>query len=89
MANSASARKRAKQNRVRRQRNISHRSRYRTYVKKVRAALLENNLEAAREAFKVATPIIDSMVNKKIITKNKAARLKSRLSASIKKLAVA
>jgi small subunit ribosomal protein S20 len=42
--------------------------------------------KAAQEAFKNATPIIDSMVNKNIIKRNKAARHKIRLNKMIKGL---
>ncbi|MDH3984320.1 MAG: 30S ribosomal protein S20, partial [Gammaproteobacteria bacterium] len=42
--------------------------------------------EAAAAAYKDAVPVIDSMINKGIVTKNKAARHKSRLNARIKAL---
>lgn len=86
MANTPQAKKRAKQGEIRRQRNVAHRSRLRTFVKKVRLALLAKNLEQASAAFKEAVPIIDSMVNKGIIHRNKAARDKSRLVARLKEL---
>lgn len=87
MANIKSAKKRAIQSEKHRQRNTSLRSMYRTYVKKVLIAVEDKSLESAQTAFKEAVPVIDKMVNKKIIHKNKAARLKSRLSAKIKLLA--
>lgn len=86
MANSASARKRARQAETHRRHNASRRSMMRTYIKKVVAAIEAGDKEAATAAFKVATPIIDSSVNKGLIHKNKAARHKSRLSAQIKAL---
>lgn len=86
MANSASARKRARQAETHRRHNASRRSMMRTYMKKVVAAIEAGDKEAATAAFKVAEPIIDSSVNKGLIHKNKAARHKSRLSAQIKAL---
>ena len=44
------------------------------------------NKEAAIAAYKEAVPVIDSMVNKGIVNKNKAARHKSRLNKRIKAL---
>ena len=55
----------------------------RTYIKKVQAAIDENNAEAANAALAAAIPIIDRMANKGILHKNKAARHKSRLTAAI------
>ena len=86
MANIASAKKRAIQSEVRREHNASMRSRFRTFVKKVVNALQAKDLETAKANFEQAVPVIDSMVNKGIIHKNKAARHKSRLSAHIKAL---
>ncbi len=86
MANIKSAIKRARQNETRRKHNASLRSRMRTHIKKVIKSISEKDIEAARSAYKAAVPIIDSMVNKHIIHKNKAARHKSRLHAKIKAL---
>ena len=84
MANSAQARKRAKQNDKRRQHNAALRSKMRTYVKRVRNAINAGEKEQAQEAFKAAVPVLDSMCGKGIVHKNAAARYKSRLSTSIK-----
>ena len=89
MANSAQARKRARQAERRRARNASHRSTVRTYIKKVVALIEAGDREGAGEALRAAIPVIDKMAGKGILHKNKAARLKSRLSARIKSLAVA
>ncbi len=86
MANSASARKHARQAETHRRANASRRSMMRTYMKKVIAAIEAGDKDKATEAFKVASPIIDSSVNKGLIHKNKAARHKSRLNAQIKAL---
>ena len=87
MANSAQARKRARQAEKRRRHNASQRSMYRTYLKKVDAAIGAGDRDAAQTAFTSVVPILDKMVNKGILHKNKAARHKSRLNAKIKALA--
>ncbi len=87
MANIASAKKRARQAQKRYLRNKAHRSRMRTFIKKVLKAIEAGDLAAAQEAYRKAVPIIDSMVNKGVIHKNNAARKKSRLNARLKALA--
>lgn len=84
MANIASAKKRARQSEVRRIHNASLRSMVRTYIKKVVKALEAKDVKTAMSAYTEAVPMIDSMVNKGIIHRNKAARHKSRLTAQIK-----
>lgn len=87
MANIKSARKRAKQAEKTRKHNMGLRSRMRTMIKDVVNACDAGNKEAAVAAYKSAVPVIDSMINKGIVTKNKAARHKSRLNKRIKALA--
>jgi small subunit ribosomal protein S20 len=87
MANTAQAKKRARQAEKSRVRNAGQRSNMRTFVKKVLAAVKAGNKEQAEAAFKVAAPILDSAVNKGLIHKNKAARGKSRINARIRALA--
>ena len=84
MANSKQAEKRARQAEKRRQENMGQRSHLRTRIKKVVYALLQKEPLKAEEEYKRAVPIIDKMVSKGIIHKNKAARHKSRLSRRIK-----
>jgi small subunit ribosomal protein S20 len=86
VANTAQAKKRIRQSEKRHLRNMSLRSMYRTYIKKVTAAIEAKQVDAAKEALKKAIPIIDKMVTKGIIHTNKAARHKSRLNASLKKI---
>ena len=86
MANIKSARKRARQAEKTRKHNMGLRSEMRTSIKKVVKACDEGNQQEAAAAYKAAVPVIDSMVNKGIVTKNKAARHKSRLNARIKAL---
>jgi small subunit ribosomal protein S20 len=87
LANSAQARKRARQAEKRRQLNASQRSEMRTYVKKVVKAIESGDKAAAVEAYKSAVPLLDRASNKGLIHANKAARHKSRLNAHIKAMA--
>lgn len=87
MANSAQARKRARQAEAHRQHNTSLRSKLRTHVKNVVKAIAAGDKNNAAESYKAAVPIIDSMARKGIIHANKAARHKSRLNQHIKAMA--
>lgn len=84
MANSAQARKRARQAVNRRTHNASQRSMFRTYVKQVVYAIEAGDKTKAEQAYKSAVPVIDSVCNKGLIHKNKASRHKSRLNARIR-----
>ena len=86
MANSVQARKRARQAEKRRQHNAGRRSMMRTELKKVDTAIAAGDKAAAEGAFKAAVPLLDSLANKGLIHKNKAARHKSRLNAKIRAL---
>ena len=89
MANSPQARKRARQAESHRLRNVAHRSTVRTYIKKVVAAIESGDQEAAAGALSNAQPVIDKMVGKGIMHRNKAARHKARLAARIRGMAQA
>ena len=84
MANSAQARKRARQAEKHRLNNASQRSAMRTSVKKVLHAIESGNKEEAQKAYKEAVPLLDSVAGKGLVHKNKAARHKSRLNTHIK-----
>ena len=86
VANIKSARKRARQAEKTRKHNMGLRSMMRTKIKKVVVACDAGDKDAAVAAYKDAVPVIDSMINKGIVAKNKAARHKSRLNARIKTL---
>jgi small subunit ribosomal protein S20 len=86
VANIKSAEKRARQSVKRRAHNMALRSRLRTAIKSVAKAVAAGNKDEAAANLKVAGPIIDSMVNKGIIHRNKAARHKSQLNARVKAL---
>jgi small subunit ribosomal protein S20 len=84
VANTKQSAKRARQGEKRRQHNVGLRSRMRTAIKNVLKAAETGNAEEATTLYKVAVPKIDTMVNKGLIHKNKAARTKSRLNAKIR-----
>jgi small subunit ribosomal protein S20 len=86
LANSAQARKRARQAETHRQRNAAQKSKFRTAIKKVVKAIRAGDKTAAAEAYKAAVPVIDSAAGKGLMHANKAARHKSRLNAHIKAL---
>ncbi len=86
MANSAQARKRARQAETHRQLNAGHRAAFRTALKKVVYAIDAGDKAKAEELYKAATPMIDKTSGKGLISPNKAARHKSRLNTRIKAL---
>ena len=86
MANIASAKKRARQSEKRRQLNASQRSFMRTQIKKVNTAIASGSKDNAVSAYQTAIPVIDKMVSKGLVHKNKAARHKSRLNIQIRAL---
>lgn len=59
---------------------------YRTYLKRVGTALESGDADAAQAAFTAAVPVLDRMVRRGILHRNKAARHKSRLNAQIRAL---
>ena len=83
----ASGRKRARQDVKINAANTSLRSKYRTSVKNVEKAVLAGDKAKAAELFGKMQAIVDSVSDKGIFHKNKAARDKSRLSAKVKALA--
>jgi small subunit ribosomal protein S20 len=87
MANSAQARKRARQAVKQNSHNSSLRSELRTAIKGVTKAIAAGDKAAAQAVYKDSVSAVDSIADKKIIHKNKAARHKSRLSAAIKAMA--
>jgi small subunit ribosomal protein S20 len=85
----ASGRKRARQDVKLNAANSALRSKFRTVVKNVQKAVVAGDKDKAAELFKTAQSVIDSVADKGIFHKNKAARHKSRLSAKIKALGAA
>ena len=80
----ASGRKRARQDVALNANNTALRSKFRTVVKNVQKAAAAGDKTKATELFKSAQCVIDSVADKGIFHKNKAARHKSRLSAKLK-----
>ncbi|MCE2705997.1 MAG: 30S ribosomal protein S20 [Proteobacteria bacterium] len=89
MANTVQARKRARQSIVRRARNFSLRTEFRTAIKKVLKAVAGGDKTVAQATFRDAQSTIDKIARKGIFHKNKASRHKSRLSAKVKAMASA
>ena len=87
MANTASARKRIRQNERRNARNTARRSRVRTFVKKVEEAIAGGDKAAAAAALVAAQPEMQRSATKGVAHQNTVARKISRLSARIKALA--
>jgi len=87
MANSAQARKRARKASTQGESNMSQRSDFRTAIKKVSKAIDAGDKTAAQQVFQASMSLIDSIADKQIVHKNKAARHKSRLSAAVKGMA--
>ncbi len=86
MANTASARKRIRQTERRTERNQARKSRMRTFVKKVEAAVANGDKAAANEALRAAQPEMQRAAGKGVTHANTVARKLSRLSARIKAL---
>ncbi len=84
MANSPQARKRARQNTVRRLQNHSQRARVRTAIKQLDAAIEAGDKTAAKTAYESSVSLIDRATVKGLHHKNRAARLKSRLNKRVK-----
>jgi small subunit ribosomal protein S20 len=87
MANTASARKRIRQNETRYARNQARKSRIRTFVKKVETAIAGGDQAAAVAALREAQPEMQRGVTKGVSHLNTVARKISRLSARVKSLA--
>ena len=86
MANSAQAKKRARQIERRTEVNKARRSRIRTYLKKVDEDLESGDKGIAKQALKVVQPELMRGVSKGIMHKNTASRKMSRLSSRVKAL---
>ncbi|MBA3591771.1 30S ribosomal protein S20 [Methylibium sp.] len=83
----ASGRKRVRQDVRLNAANTALRSKFRTAVKGVLKAVSTGDKAKASDNFKIAQKVIDSIADKGLFHKNKAARHKSRLAAKVKALA--
>ena len=84
MANTAQARKRARQAETTRQRNVGLKSSLRTAVKKVKKAISAGDKVAATKELQSQQSVIDRVADKRIVHKNTASRSKMRLAQAIK-----
>jgi small subunit ribosomal protein S20 len=84
MPHSASAKKRHRQNLRNRDRNRATKSEVKTQVRKLLDALSKGEAATAGEQFRTVTKKVDQAAAKKTIHRNRAARIKSRLSARLK-----
>ncbi|MCD0463096.1 30S ribosomal protein S20 [Roseiconus lacunae] len=87
MPNTASAKKRLRQNEKRRVHNRGIRSRMRTQLRRVREAVASGDSEKAQTEFRIAAKRLDQAAAKNLIHKNAAARSKSRLNKLVKSVA--
>jgi small subunit ribosomal protein S20 len=87
VANTKSAEKAARQAEKHRSHNVTLRSRMRSAIRKVADAVAKGNKDDAQSSYRAAVPLIDTLVNKRIIHRNQANRHKSRLAARVKALA--
>ncbi len=83
MANHFSALKRARQTEKRTAINRANKSRMRSALRKLRAALASGNPEQVREQYRITVSVLDKSVQKGVIHKNTASRYKSRLAARV------
>jgi small subunit ribosomal protein S20 len=83
MANHKSALKRVRQTTKRNEQNRSNRSKLRTQIKKLRAAVAGSDKNLSGELLNPTVSVIDKAVNKGLIHKNTAARYKSRLTKHV------
>ena len=81
MPNHKSSEKRVRQSEKRRVINRAHRTKVRTYIKKMRAALESGKSDEIQKVLPEAISVIDKSVQKGVMHKNAAARYKSRLTA--------
>ena len=84
MPNTKSAKKRLRQSLERRARNRAVKSTLKTQIKKVHTAVQAGDTAATGDEFRTAVKKLDQAGAKGVIHRNKAARLKSSLSAHLK-----
>lgn len=85
MPNNRNAAKAMRQANKRRLKNRSQRASLRTLMKNVRTAATASDPKEADATLRLASKRLDQAASRNLIHKNKAARLKSRLSALLHK----
>jgi small subunit ribosomal protein S20 len=84
MPNTKSAKKRLRQDAVRRTRNRAVKSAVKTQVRKVREAITAGDVATAETELRLAAKRVDKAAAAGVVHANTAARVKSRLSAAVK-----
>jgi small subunit ribosomal protein S20 len=87
LANHKSALKRARQNEVRKIRNLSYKTRVKKAIKQVRVAIDDNSKEKAQESLRQAVSIMQKSASKGVIPRKRASRKISNLAAQINQIA--
>lgn len=87
MPNHKSAEKRDRQNNARNVINTTNRSRLRTSLKKLRAAITAGDSKEAQSLLSETVSAIDKSVQKGVLHRNTAARHKARLTKHVNELA--
>lgn len=87
MPNHKSAKKRVRQNEKRKNINRSHRTRLRTAIKKLRAAISDGDSNTAQTLLPATISTIDKAIQKGVLHRNAAARYKSRLTGHVNETA--
>ena len=86
MANTSSAIKRVRQIKRRTAVNRTNRTQVRTQVKKLQSSIESKDAEGARKLLGPTVSAVDRAVQNGVLTKNKASRMKSRLTTRMNKL---
>lgn len=87
MAHSLSAQKRVRQNETRNKINRARKSQVKTQVKRLEEIMVEGNIEASVEQFRLITKKLDRIASTSTMHKKTAARKKSRLAKRVNALA--
>ena len=87
MANTAQAKKRARQAVARRKHNTSLKSALRSAIKSVKKAIAAGDKAAALKELQAQQSVIDRVADKKVVHKNLASRSRHRLAHAIKSMA--
>ena len=84
MPHSANAKKRLRQNLRDRERNRAAKSEIKTQIRKVLEAIRGGDVSGADEQLKTVARKVDRAAASRIVHPNRAARIKSRLSARVR-----
>jgi len=89
VASHDSALKAHRQNLVRRERNRQLRTRLRSALKEIRAAIASGSAADVKDALRQTISLVDKMAGKGLIHRNTAGRYKSRLASRVAKKSAA